>query len=253
MHAAFVLGFFSPVDEALKLRYAGTPLARSVAFIGKNTALQAFDLNRFKSEFFSRIADGSGDPILVLATEARGLEWVKAQLEGIVKAGRDRAGDRPISLRFFHDAQDAGPITDLLDAFLPAASLEGDRGEITEAALRRFCGGGKILCVRGINQTGYEEALGRTNIRFQRFGDHFEEMPLAYGANIGNIIKNAANRYAGLLYAWGELKYLHPKLKKRWLVLFQGDTPSDVSVRFRQALEDVQAQIDQEEEGEQKG
>lgn len=253
MHAAFVLGFFSPVGKALEQKYAGALKARSVAFIGKNTPQQAFDLKRFKSEFFSRIADGSNDPILVLAAETRGLEWVKMQLEQIVQAGTDRAGARPISLRFFHDAQDPNPIVDLIDTFLPAPAAEGAQAETSETALRRFRGSGRILCVRGNNQTGYEEALRRANIRFGTFDDHFEEMPLTYGSNIGNVIRNAASHYVGLLYAWGELKYLQPKIKKHWSVLFQGDTPAAVVARFRQALEDAQKQIDHEEAEKEQG
>jgi hypothetical protein len=235
---AFVVGFFNPVKRKLETLYKDELNRHTLQFLGKESPYQAFDLPAFKARFFELAGNDSPDPILVLAAETRGFEWVTSQLEGAVNGGRSRAGDRKqIHLDLFQDAQNADPVLEALKQFwLEAGSADEVAKEITESELRAYLRGKRALCARGLNQTGFEEALRRANLRFSRFDEYFAELPLAYGSNVTQTLKNAASSYSCLLYAWGELRYLAHPAKKNWKVLFQGDAPAAAVARFKKAV-----------------
>jgi len=232
VRVAFVAGFFSPVEETLKDEFECELASRALVVVGKPALKVPFDVHKFKSQFFQAASLDDRDPILVIATSIRGEEWVRAALEGIVESGRSRG--REILLKFLPDTQDPAPIVEALDEFELTSSAKDMA--VTEAMLTTYRQGHRILCVRGGNQAGFADALTRAQVQFANFDDHFLEVTLSYGPNVIETLVKYSRNHSCLLYAWGELKYLQPRAKKKWGAVHQGKTPSDAIVRFKQAV-----------------
>lgn len=232
MKVAFVVGFFSPVEKALSVEFKKELDSRVLVFLGKPSPHQPFNFHAFKSHFFQAASLNDPDPILVIAADMRGLDWVRNSLEGIVGSGRSRG--REVQLLFFADAQDADPVVDALHEF-QLSGVPEDR-VVSESMLMAYTKGQKIVCVRGQNQSSFEDALRRANFQFGRFEDHFLEIDLAYGPNVGETVTGYSKRHACLIYAWGELRYLQPATKRKWADPHEGKTPASAVARFKQAV-----------------
>jgi hypothetical protein len=226
------VGFFSPVEKALRVEFEKEFDSGVLVFLGTASPRHTFNFHKFKSQFFQAASLSDPDPVLVIAADMRGLDWVKKDLSGIVEAGRERGKD--VQLVFFADAQAAAPVADALREFGLSGSPE-DRA-VSAPMLLKHTKGEIVLCVRGEQQPTFEDALRRANFRFARFEDHFREIALPYGPNVGKILSENSKRCGYLLYAWGELKYMQPSVTARWKAHQQGDTPAAAVVRFKQAI-----------------
>jgi hypothetical protein len=227
-----VVGFFSPVEDALKVEFQPELDSGALVFLGKSSPQQAFDIHKFKSKFFHLCSTNDPDPILVIAAEVRGLEWAIQSLIGIVDSGRLRG--REIVLQFFANAQDANRVVDALLEF-QLRHAPGD-ANVSEATLRNHGNGKRVFCVRSQGQAGFEEVLRRAGFQFARFEEHFVELDLAYGPNVARTVATHAPHHDTLLYAWGELKYMQPADKRKWKAVHQGQTPAAAAARFKQAV-----------------
>ena len=237
MKVAFVVGFFNPVESALQDAFEEQLDGGTLICISKTSSRYAFDVNKFKSQFFQKAVASDVDSILVVAADLRGQEWLTANLQQMVDAARDRSGGKNIQLVLLKDAQNPAPVMDSIHGYGLVASADYAGGEVSESQLIAYTGSKKVLCVRGKNQSGFEDALRRGNFQFTNFEDHFVELALSYGSNTGQTLKDSAKHHICLLYAWGELKYLQPATKSRWENLHQGENPAAAVARFKQAVQ----------------
>jgi hypothetical protein len=237
--AALVVGFYSPVEEALNTRFEAEVRDGSLASFSRVSSHQAFDFNAFKSTLFQKLDGDACEEIVIVAadfTRARGFEWLSSRLGEVIAAANSRsAGSKKIGCVECGDTQNPAPVFQALQNFgFPGTPEAGTLLE--ERIVRTFRGSNKILCVRGADQTPYEEALKRGGIQFQDFNEHFMEVVLRYGSNVGNTVKKLAKHHSCLIYANGVLKYIQPPVKAKWKHFFEGRTPSDAVGWFRQAL-----------------
>jgi hypothetical protein len=233
---AFVVGFFNSLETSLRVEFKQEIDTGRLVFFNTPSPRYSFSFPKFKGQFFDVAMRNDQDTVYVLAADMRHAElsWVRGNLEGIVDSARAREDCRPIELTFFENAQDFEAIAEALRQCQLAGPIANH--PVDEESLRKHMNGQKTLCVRGMKQGSFEDALRRANIQFKSFGDHFEEMPLSYGSNVGKTLREAAKRYGCLLYAWGELKYVQPALKDKWGAFHQGKTPADAVARFKQAV-----------------
>jgi hypothetical protein len=173
--------------------------------------------------------------ILVVASDLRAEARFNHDLKQMIEAQRVRSG-RDIRLVFHKDAQDPAPVFESLEEFGFSTGEESSAEDISESTLRAHRGGKKILCIRGPNQSAYEDTLRRANFKFERFEDHFVEMILPYSSNNGHTLTQSAKSHSCLIYAWGELKYLQPTVADKWQNLHQGKNPSAAIARFKQSV-----------------
>jgi hypothetical protein len=233
---AFVVGFFSAIDKSLCAEFEQDVGAGRVVFFHTVSEQRSFNFPQFKSLFFEVVTRDDPDPVYVFAAEMRhpALAWVRRNLQGIVNSARGRDKCRAIELVFFSNAQDAEPVADSIRECHLAG--EPETRVVEEELLRRHANGVKILCIRGEQQSSFEEALRRADIQFENFSDHFDEVPLPYGSNVGRTVKQSARSYNCLLYAYGELKYVQPAIKDKWKAFHQGKTPAAAVARFKEAV-----------------
>jgi hypothetical protein len=234
---AFVVGFFNPVEAALKDAFEEDLDGGTLICVSKTSSRYAFDVNKFKSQFFQKAAASDVESILVIAADLRGQEWLTANLQQMVDAARARSGGKNIQLELQKDAQNPTPVIDSINQYGLAKSGECAGGEVSELELMAYTHSKKVLCVRGKNQSGFEDALRRANFKFTNFENHFVELELSYGSNVGQTLKDSAKHHICLLYAWGELKYLQPATKSKWQNLHQGENPAAAVARFKQAVQ----------------
>lgn len=235
MKVAFVVGFFNTVEDALRSEMKERVDAKSIVCVPKRSSQYPFDLNRFKWLLSQELKSSDDEPILVVASDLRAEERFNHDLKQIIEAQRIRSG-RDIRRVTHKDAQDPAPVFESLEEFGFSTSEESSAEEISESTLTAHRGGKKILCVRGPNQSAYEDTLRRANFKFERFEDHFEEMVLPYSSNNGHTLKQSAKSHSCLIYAWGELKYLQPTVADKWQNLHQGKNPAAAIGRFKQSV-----------------
>lgn len=236
MKAAFVVGFFSPVEKALQSEFGKELGSGALVFLGKPSLYQAIDLKGFKSRFFKVAKGGDRDPVLVIAARVRDprLDWINDSLAAIVESAREQSNGKAIHLSFFDDLQNPDPVVGALHEF--ELSDSDQSCAVTEVKLLTYTKGLKVLCVRGQMQPSFEDALRRAGLQFEGYEVHFVEVTLAYNSNVTQVLKNYAKQHACLLYAWGGLKYLDPSVKGKWKTLHQGETPAAAVARFKQAV-----------------
>jgi hypothetical protein len=233
---AFVVGFFNSLETPLRAEFQHELDGGRLVFLGIPSPRYSFSFAQFKSKLFGTLSQTDQDPVYIFAADMRNSElaWVRGSIEGIVNSALSRENCRPIQLAFFENAQDFEAVADALRDCQLSGAVENHH--VDESALRAHMNGHKGLCVRGRQQSSFEDALRRANIQFENFTDYFEELDLPYGPNVGKTLKDCAKRYRCLLYAWGELKYLEPNAKDRWHALHQGKTPAAVVARFKEAV-----------------
>lgn len=236
MRDALVVGFFNSIETSLRAEFKNEIDAGRLVFFHTPSPRHSFSFPKFKGRFFEVAMRNDGDTVYVLAADMRHpeLNWVRGQLEAIVASARARENCRHIDVTFFDNAQDSEAVAETLRECQLAGPSENH--PVDEAQLRRHTNGQKVLCIRGEQQASYEEAFRRADIQFENFEDHFEEIALPYGSNVGKTLKEYAKRYGCLLYAWGELKYAQPAVKDRWQAFHQGKTPSSAVARFKEAV-----------------
>jgi len=233
---AFVVGFFNPVGSALQDAFEEQLDGGTLICVSKTSSRYPFDVNKFKSQLFQKATAMEIDSILVVAADLRGQEWLTSSLQQMVDAARDRSDGKDIQLVLCKDAQNPAPVIESISAFGLVVSGECG-GEVSESDLIAYRQLKKVLCVRGKNQSGFEDALRRAGFQFANFEHHFVEVPLSYGSNVGQTLKESAKHHICLLYAWGELKYLQPATKTKWDNLHQGENPAAAVARFKQAIQ----------------
>lgn len=246
MKAAFVVGFYSPVSDELRTRFAKELDAETLEVFPRSSSHHAFDVNAFKA----RILQRSEPSVLIVAPDfSRSSEfgWLSSSLAGIREAARSRIGGRSVDLVFCEDTQNPNPVVLALRQFGFGFS-SGPEDAVSEQALTIFRGQKRILCVRGKDQTAFEEVLRRAKFEFQDFGTHFAEVPLPYGSNVGNTVKKFSKQHPCLIYAWGVLKYLAPPIKAKFEHFFTGDTPTAAVGWFKQGVLKSGAEKQQNEE-----
>jgi hypothetical protein len=245
---AFVVGFFSSVEDALRTEFDVLIETGTIVCVGKKSSAYPFDLKRFKGHLAQCIAvGGPDDPIIVIASDLRSEQRFNNDLKHLIDAQKVRSG-REIRLEFHKDAQDAGAVIDSLETFgITGCADPCQESEISDAALTTYRHGKKILCVRGANQSEYEDVFRRANFKFARFDEHFLEMELAYSSNNGSTLKQSAKAHSCLIYAYGELKYLQPSVADKWINVHQGKNPSAAVARFKQAVQGLAQKNDPKE------
>ena len=89
MKVAFVLGFFDPVEDMIRSKFASETDAGSLICIGRRSH-KNLQINVCKSRLNQTLADGTDDPVLILYARFRGQEWVENALTKIIEGERER-------------------------------------------------------------------------------------------------------------------------------------------------------------------
>jgi len=232
---AFVLGFYNPVESALRAEF-GAELSRGcLVWLGQQSRNRPFNLNEFRGRLRQTLNDSTCDPILVLLAEVRGQEWVKPSVEGIVSSSESTGSQPRVVISTLKNAQESQSVVTLLKEF----GLEARNDAITGVMLSTFLGGATVLCVRAMWQPNFADAFRRARIPADLCGEQFIERTIHSGQN-PNLIRElceAACQYGVLLYAWKGLRTMPADAKRRFAKgVFEAETPAKVVALFKNGV-----------------
>jgi hypothetical protein len=201
----FVAGFFTPVLNKLKHKFAGQIESRNLIWIQQFGPDGGVNIKEFRENFNDRLAAGARD-VLVLIAALRGKEYTLYDIDAVIAAGKRRWPEAAITVEHVKDSGAFNLVTSRVGAFFPSApatesviSAQHLRDRIT----------GRILCVRERNHTSFKRAFQRAGLPNETWAEFFDEEVVDYGkANLVSWMKQKSKTYSHIIYSWHGLKYI---------------------------------------------
>ncbi len=206
MKIAFVMGFFDPVRKALNDRYPEAAYRNRLIFLESGKG----GLIVFKERFYdvAQTADG----LLVCLGRSESQRHLEDAMTGIVRVA-EREYPTPILFKAFGNLYDPAPVLEFVESF----GLETDP-QIGVDDVRSRVPDGKILCVSLEGKTSILAALERAGFSSEAIHECFVE-ELRKGGRNSNLMQHLRQRaqtYPCLLYAWGGLRTSTPDIKAEY-------------------------------------
>lgn len=216
MKAAVILGFFQPVHDYLLRNYKG-PVDR-----GKLISLprqRRADLQSISSKFKSRLIQllgGEAEDVLVILALPHDARWLQGAIQSIIERARSRFPTTRVQLETSSDVLSTEKVVEKLDHFGVAT-----QGTIPRSELAEKLGQSRVLFIWQKGRTPPSVALQRRGFTESDIQDFFEELAIDPGRNpnLVRLLRNKANEFDHLLYAWGGLRTLPAEVKRRFKVV----------------------------------
>jgi hypothetical protein len=237
----FVVGFFNSVFEKLKENYATELECGTIIWVRQTGAHGPINVREFKERFNDRMASGSSD-LLILLASLRGCEYSVADVQSIISAGERRWPGHSLATQVYDDPGNARGVARRISDFgIPET---GPR-QIDLVFLQKRLAGRKILCVRETNHTSFERALRRAGFPAGAWNVVFEEETVGSGklSTFISTLKDRSESYGRILYAWHGLKYLADRSRLKCPIDQSGDVKGVID-RFKEWLENEEPKAD---------
>jgi hypothetical protein len=198
-----VVGFFDPVRKALEERYPEND--RLIWIEPGKTALIVF-----KERFYEIVKTAEG--LLVCLGRSGSQRHLEDAMTGIISVAQSQYAT-PIQFKAFGNLYDPTPVLELVESF----GLE-TKSQIGVDDIRSKVPDGKILCVSLEGKTSIFSALQRAGFSVVAIEECFVEELRKGGrnSNLMQYLKQRAQTYPCLLYAWGGLRTSTPDIKAEY-------------------------------------
>jgi hypothetical protein len=224
---AFVAGFYDPVRKIIDDVHSEHLGNGSLIWIRQGPNGMA-SMNEFSERFFDLIK--VADSILVLLAAPRGREYVVQSVEGILQKGKEKRENLTCELVPFKNAGDRdGVLQRLKDFGLP------DSVAVDVATIRSKIPDGQVLCVSGDGKTRILEALIRASFSEEAVETCFCEKRIEGGrnSNLMEAIESRSDQHTHLIYAWGGLRSMPPKVKRKFHKCYEAQNAAKVVQMFK--------------------
>jgi hypothetical protein len=229
----FVAGFFTPVLDKLREKFADQIKSRNLIWIRQFGPDGGVNEKEFRENFNDRLAVGAQD-VLVLIAALNGKEHTLYRIDGAIAAAKRRWRDATIVVEHVKDAGAFDLVVSRVEAIFPSAPVI--ESTISAKHLREKITG-RILCVRERNHTSFQRAFQRAGVLRETWVEFFDEEVVDHGkVNLVSWMKQKSKTYSRIIYSWHGLKYIGGTDLE--CPIHQAGDARDAIDRFRQWLFD---------------
>jgi hypothetical protein len=229
-----VMGFYSPVEDKLKLDFGDEVVAERLVLLGSPSARR---LNDLKLRLFNSLLKVPKARVIILYSLLRGEDWVTESVDAVAASAREKFGHCTIEIHPFSNPQNANGVIQLLNA----CGLSAAAAEITPEQVKKYLADRKVLFVRSDIDTGLNLILQRANIDCGECRSAFQEVVIKPGknSNLNGDLAAKGNSATILLYVWKRLRTLKSETKQKYSHAIEGDSSAKVIALLRKELERV--------------
>jgi hypothetical protein len=228
------MGFYTPVDDKLRIEFEGELESKQVVLLGSPSAKRINDL---KLSVLNSLRDDPNARVSILYAVLRGEEWVSPSLLAVVESAREKYDSSTIEVHPFRNPQDVQGVVELLNGL----GLLQEKDAVLPAQVEKYLGGREVLFVRSTMHSGLDSTLQRASINCGSSREKFEELiiPPGKNSNLNGELSAKASGSKILLYVWKGLRTLKPETKRKFSHSIEADSSAKVIALLKKELRNV--------------